>query len=156
MYKDTSSSERDEKKMNLRYVFMLQSAVIFTQAKKTKFAFKSLLELTKEMTIAEMPFWTLPKEEQNGKYSFAWSIKLGDEPVHVFAAKTLPTKKKWMTLLNNSLDLLRAEAEPTPQAPGRKQASSRGADNHTRNGSQLLVGRLRLSLRRLTRVMRAI
>jgi len=74
MYKDCKSSKKHEKKLALRYGFLLQSAMILTQPTKAKYKYQSLCLLKKDMVVTEVPFWTLPKDEQNSKFSFAWAL----------------------------------------------------------------------------------
>ena len=108
MYKDCKSSKKHEKKLALRYGFLLQSAMILTQPTKAKYKYQSLCLLKKDMVVTEVPFWTLPKDEQNSKFSFAWALNIAGEQLFVFAAKTLPTKKKWMTQLTRLIEDLGA------------------------------------------------
>ena len=108
MYKDCKSSKKEEKKLALRYGFLLQSAMILTQPQKAKYKYKSLCLLKKDMVATEVPFWTLPKDEQNSKFSFAWALNIAGEQLFVFAAKTLTTKKKWMTQMTQLIEDLGA------------------------------------------------
>jgi len=111
MYKDCRSSKKDEKRLGIRYGFMLREAVVLTVPKKAKYAYKSLCLLTKEMKCAELPFWTLPKDEQNSKFSFSWAVNIGSEQVYVFCAKTLPVKKQWMTQMQQLIEDLAGPTE---------------------------------------------
>lgn len=124
MYKDSKSNKREERKLNFRYAFLLKTAMIFTKPTKAKYQFKSILELTKDMVVSDVRYWTLPKDEQGSKYSFAWGLRVGKdteaEPTHIFAAKTLPAKKKWMSLMTNCLEDLKAASEPTPDVAVRR------------------------------------
>jgi len=104
MYKDCNSSDKQEKKLNMRYAFMLQSAIVLTQPHKAKYKYKSLCKLEPTMKTASVEFWKLPKDEQNSKFSFAWALKIGAEERYIFAAKTLPLKKKWMTQMNQLIE----------------------------------------------------
>lgn len=97
MYKDCKSRNKEEKRLNVRYAFMLQSAIVLTQPDKGKYKYKSLCKLEPTMKLASVAFWKIPRGEQNSKFSFAWCLKIGAEERYIFAAKTLPQKKKWMT-----------------------------------------------------------
>ena len=119
MYKDAKASKGDTKKLTMRYAFLLNKAIVFTKPKKTKYLFQGpLLEMKKTWSVADVAFWTLPKEEQHSKYSFAWAIKEGDDILHVFCAKTLPGKKKWMASLNKCLDAIKSEGQTSAPAVG--------------------------------------
>jgi len=125
MYKDAKATKGQWKKLSLSYAFLLQKAIVFTKPKKTKYLFQGpLVEMNKAWTVADVPFWTLPKEEQHSKYSFAWAIKNGADTVHVFAAKTLPGKKKWMSALNKCLDVLKDG--PAPEIKKRSEGANKG------------------------------
>lgn len=104
MYKDCKSSKKQEKRLNVRYAFMLQSAIVLTEPHKAKYKYKSLCKLEPTMKLASVEFWKLPKDEQNSKFSFAWCLKIGAEERYIFAAKTLPLKKKWMTQMNQLIE----------------------------------------------------
>lgn len=120
MYKDTKASKKDDRKLGLRYAFLLQSAIFFTKPHKAKYQYKTMLELHKDMEVVEVRFWTLPKEEQGSKYSFTWGLKVKDETQHIFAAKTIPAKNKWMSLMRNCIDDLRAATESIPDVAKRR------------------------------------
>jgi len=130
MYKDAKATKGQWKKLSLSYAFLLQKAIVFTKPKKTKYLFQGpLVEMNKAWTVADVPFWTLPKEEQHSKYSFAWAIKNGADTVHVFAAKTLPGKKKWMSALNKCLDVLKDG--PAPEIKKRSEGANKGKKKST-------------------------
>jgi len=122
MYKNTKG-KKEEGKLNLRYGFLLQKAIVLTVQAKLKFKFKALVELQPEMEVHEVPFWTLPKDEQNGKYSFAWSLNAGGEALYVFAAKTLPAKKKWMQKMGDLLEDLRNDGMVAPDVGDRTKGA---------------------------------
>jgi len=111
MYKDCKSSDKQEKRLNMRYAFMLQSAIVLTQPHKAKYKYKSLCKLEPTMKTGSVEFWKLPKDEQNSKFSFAWCLKIGAEERYIFAAKTLPLKKKWMTQMNQLIEDMQGPKE---------------------------------------------
>ena len=83
------------------------------------YEFRELVEINANMEVVDVPFWNLHKEEQAGKYTFAWSLKNGATG-YVFAAKTLVAKKKWMQDLNNAILVAKEDAgiAPAPAARG--------------------------------------
>jgi guanine nucleotide exchange factor VAV len=121
LYKDCKSSKKDEKKLAQRYGFLLQTAMVLTVPKKAKYQYKSLCLLNKDMTTHEVPFWTLPKDEQNSKFSFAWALMVGGEQIYVFSAKTLPAKKKWMTQMNQLIEDMGTDQSAAPTVGGREK-----------------------------------
>lgn len=104
MYKDCKSSNKEEKRLNVRYAFMLQSAIVLTQPHKAKYKYKSLCKLEPTMKLASVAFRKLPRGEQNSKFSFCWALQVHGENQHIFAVKTLPLKKKWMTQMNQLIE----------------------------------------------------
>ena len=111
MYKDAKATKGDTQKLTLRYAFLLNKAIVLTKPRKTKYVFQGpLLELKQSWSIADVPFGTLGKEEQHSKYSFAWAIKEGADTLHVFCARTLYGKRKWMAALNKCLGTPKDEA----------------------------------------------
>lgn len=93
MYKDCNSSDKQEKRLNMRYAFMLQSAIVLTQPYKAKYKYKSLCKLESAMKTASVDFWRLARAERNSEFSFCWALQVHGENQYIFAAKTLAMKK---------------------------------------------------------------
>lgn len=125
--------EDSKEKLKDCYVFLFQSAVIFSYAKGVNFVFQKMIDLTADMEVADVPFWNLHKEEQTGKYTFAWSLKVKNVS-HVFAAKSLATKKKWMTGMSNCIDILKDATGARPEVATRS-ADGGGAGADTASAS---------------------
>jgi len=119
--------KKDDGKDKLKdsYVFLLEGAVIVTRQLKVSYEHRELIELTAAMEVVDVPFWNLQKEEQSGKYTFAWALKSGSTG-HVFAAKSLVAKKKWMQLMNEALLVAKEKAGVAP-APVARGAAAAGA-----------------------------
>lgn len=103
-------------------MFLFTTGIINCKPKGVFFTFKSAVELDSDYEIVDIPFWTLPKDEQNGKYTYAWAIKgkKGSQEIsHIFAAKTLPSKKKWVASLQMNLDAIKDRKAGPPPAPAR-------------------------------------
>lgn len=119
-----TESPRD--KLKLRYIFLFSKALVFCKSKGVFYHFKETAEFDAEQELVDVAFWSLPKDEQNNKYAYVWSLKSkrpGGE-THVFAAKSLPAKKKWMTAMQQSLDLLK-----DAKAPSVTPRSASGSDD---------------------------
>eukprot|EP00729_Bicosta_minor_P001740 gene1740-6643_t len=128
MYKDCKSSDKQEKRLNVRYAFMLQSAIVLTEWHKGKYKYKSLCKLEPTMKLASVEFWKLPKDEQNSKFSFAWCLKIGAEERYIFAARTLPQKKRWMTQMNQLIEDMQGPKWPGRRARSKFAYTARSAD----------------------------
>jgi len=123
MYKCESGKE----KLKVRYAFLFSSAVIVCKPRGPFYTFKSTVELDEGYEVSDVPFWTLPKDEQNGKYAYAWALKKKTgkgEVCHVFAAKTLLNRKKWMGLMETSIETLRDKKSGPPEAAPRGPSSA--------------------------------
>lgn len=121
--------EQGKEKLKLRYVFMFSSAIILSKEKGPTFTFKSLVEFTDNQEVADIPFWTLPKDEQDGKYTYAWSLKTTDGKgkdlaVYTFATKSLQSKKKWMAAMTQCVERLKDAKVGPPQIAPRSSAPS--------------------------------
>ena len=119
--------EGGREKLKIRYCFLFSSAIIVCKPRGTFFTFKSTVELDEDYEVQDIPFWTLPKDEQNGKYAYAWALKKkgakGSEVSHVFAAMTLLNRKKWMALMEENLSAIRDKKAGPPEAAPRTAGS---------------------------------
>lgn len=93
-----------KEKPKLRYVFLLQSAVIFCKTKGVFYHYKHTLELDIDLEIIDMPEYT---ESSDDKYLHAWQLRnkrTGE--AFIFAAKNITMKKKWFHAMRTNLDNL--------------------------------------------------
>ena len=110
------------------YVFLLTRGVLVCKEKGSCFSFKQPIELSDTQELVDVPYWTLPKDEQNGKYTYAWAIneQVGRSEVqYLFAAKTLQAKKKWMSAMQTELDVMKDEKNGPPPVQARTMKGAR-------------------------------
>eukprot|EP00038_Savillea_parva_P023433 m.40912 g.40912 ORF g.40912 m.40912 type:complete len:809 (+) comp6046_c0_seq2:199-2625(+) len=124
--------KKDDGKDKLKdaYVFLFERAIILTRPLKVNYEFREVIEITADMEVIDVAFWNLGKEEQAGKYTFAWSVKVNGGPGYVFATNSLPSKKRWMQDLNNAILVAKEEAgiAPAPLARGAVGGGGSGGD----------------------------
>jgi len=120
--------KEDSKKEKLRdmYVFLFRGGVVLCRSKGTQFEFKEFVGLTERMEVVDVPFWNLHKDEQAGKYTFAWCLKTGNKDLW-FAAKSLATKKKWMNAMQGCLDELKDAKGARPEVASRNDSGAASA-----------------------------
>lgn len=153
---------KGKEKLKEAYVFLFQTAVLFCKTKGTAFDFKELLELKEDMEVVDVPFWNLSRDEQQGKYTFAWCLKTGSKDMW-FAAKSLATKKKWMNAMQGCLDemkdakgarpevaqrndgvgsaLQKRPSQPTPKKTSKKSPSSSAQPRSTSYEQWVIPGK---------------
>jgi hypothetical protein len=100
----------------------LTRGALVCKAKGSTYSFKQPIEFAETQELVDVPYWTLPKDEQNGKYTYAWAIndQVGRfEVQYLFAAKTLQVKKKWMSAMQTELDAIKDEKSGPPPVQAR-------------------------------------
>ena len=65
LFKDITSKE----KLKPAFLFLFETALIVSKPKGTAFIFKSTIELGANLQIVDVPWWMLPKDEQDPKVS---------------------------------------------------------------------------------------
>eukprot|EP01147_Barroeca_monosierra_P010411 gene10411-2542_t len=118
MFKSTSPKE----KLKLRYVFLFAKGILICKTLKSQFTHKLSIEFSHNQEIVDMPHWTLPREEQNSKHSYLWAIKYrkgNTDQQYIFAAKTMPMKRQWESVMKKQLSEFRDEKANPPEAPAR-------------------------------------
>eukprot|EP00040_Diaphanoeca_grandis_P021369 m.113851 g.113851 ORF g.113851 m.113851 type:complete len:782 (-) comp28302_c0_seq1:91-2436(-) len=119
MQKDGDLKYKDDPKNKLKdtYLFLFQKALIWCKNQKN-FQFADYLEVNEKMEVNDVPFWDLHKEEQQGKYTFAWSLKTASKE-YWFAAKSQPLKRQWMGAMANAVDAKKEAMGIKPEANAR-------------------------------------
>jgi len=145
--KDGDLKYKDDPKNKLKdtYLFLFQKGIIWCKNQKN-FQFADFLELTEKMEVNDVPFWDLHKEEQQGKYTFAWSLKTSNKE-YWFAAKSQPYKRQWMSAMSNAIDAKKesmgikpeTNTRGTPPESTKKDAkkSNKSAPNSGKKAAQV-------------------
>lgn len=105
-----------------RYVFLFAKGILICKTLKSQFTHKLSIEFSHNQEIVDMPHWTLPREEQNSKHSYLWAIKYrkgNTDQQYIFAAKTMPMKRQWESVMKKQLSEFRDEKANPPEAPAR-------------------------------------
>ena len=63
LFKDITMKE----KLKPAFLFLFETALIVSKPKGTAFIFKSTIELGANLQIVDVPWWMLPKDEQDAK-----------------------------------------------------------------------------------------
>eukprot|EP00047_Mylnosiga_fluctuans_P025140 m.182252 g.182252 ORF g.182252 m.182252 type:complete len:337 (+) comp9997_c0_seq3:141-1151(+) len=104
--------------LKLRYVFLFNLGLICCKAKGPVYHFKAAIDLdADEYEIQELPSTDSPKENE-GKHSFYFSLvcrKGSQEITHIFAAKSLAAKKKWVSEIQLQLQSLKDVRSAPPE-----------------------------------------
>jgi hypothetical protein len=114
--------EQGKEKLKLRYVFMFSNAIILTKEKGPTFTYKSLVEFAENQEVVDMPFWTLPKDEQDGKVSLqavlcAYSPRTHTAtPAHPRSTLTPGRSRRWTARARSSRHMC---LRPSPCRPRR-------------------------------------
>eukprot|EP00053_Salpingoeca_punica_P017049 m.162985 g.162985 ORF g.162985 m.162985 type:complete len:812 (+) comp17104_c0_seq1:358-2793(+) len=118
--------ETMKEKLKMRYIFLCTTAIIVCKAKGSGYFFKRLIDLAEfDYTIdSNAPFWGFPKEEQKqfDKHSHAWSLKGSKKGqsavVHTFSTINTMARKKWVTSMENQLQVVKdSRTGPPALAP---------------------------------------
>eukprot|EP00051_Salpingoeca_urceolata_P001684 m.43077 g.43077 ORF g.43077 m.43077 type:complete len:802 (-) comp11610_c0_seq2:431-2836(-) len=114
--------------LKLRFFFLFSTGIIACKPKGVQYTYKFTIDLDeRDWELEDVQFWKLPKEEQNGKYTYPWAMKCknkGKEAVHIFSAKTLASKKKWMSLMQFNLDAIKDSKAAAPEVAPRTGEST--------------------------------
>eukprot|EP00056_Hartaetosiga_gracilis_P004588 m.76390 g.76390 ORF g.76390 m.76390 type:complete len:651 (+) comp11879_c0_seq1:936-2888(+) len=112
-------SATGKEKSKLRFAFLFTNGIIVCKQHGSQYTFKEAIEFTDTQTIEEVQHWTLPKDDQNAKYSYLWALKEKNGNQHIFAAKTMPIKRKWVSNMQQQLDGIKDAKSAPPDAPKR-------------------------------------
>jgi len=109
------------------HVFLLQRAVIIARSVKDGYETRAVVELTKDMSVADVSMWDISGVGEN---TCAWSLKGGSHPDITFAAKSLIDKQEWMKEMSGAI-VLSAQGQitqgrlpappPLPQPPEKRE-----------------------------------